>query len=436
MNRELYAAHAKSLQQRYEQALAARGFDTVVIHSGSPKKRSEFDDQFFPLRPTPHFQHWVALEEADCAIVVRMGRKPLLVWPVVDSFWERPREPALGHLGDALEVIRPKSHKAVQDHLQGKTAFIGETGKMAAEWGIDSVNPEALTRDLDELRVHKSDFEVACIDEANRISSLGHQAVFEAFQGGVFSELELHLLYLKATAQDDPDTPYKNIVALGHNGATLHHVSYGRSKVDAASLLVDAGAVHLGYCSDITRTWVKGHGALAGTFRGMVEGLEKAQLRLCDQAKAGLMYETLHEDAHREIATILKDAGVASGSTEAIATTGISRAFFPHGLGHSLGLQCHDVGCALVKPKTANSALRHTRQIEERQCFTVEPGIYFIDGLLGALREKPEGKDVDWKLVEGLAAFGGIRIEDDLVVFGGTTKNLTRPLLPRGGGAA
>ena len=79
----------------------------------------------------------------------------------------------------------------------------------------------------------------------------------KAFDGGARSELELHLAYLGATRQDDQETPYKNIVALGRNAAMLHHVSYGRDATRAESLLVDAGASYLGYCSDITRTWAR-----------------------------------------------------------------------------------------------------------------------------------------------------------------------------------
>src|SRR5262245_49764371 len=90
----LYAEHVSDVQKRYEKVFAECSLDAVVIHSGSLKKRSEYDDQYWPLRPTPHFHHWVHLSEPDCAIVVRSGRQPLLVWPKVTSFWERPPPPA------------------------------------------------------------------------------------------------------------------------------------------------------------------------------------------------------------------------------------------------------------------------------------------------------------------------------------------------------
>src|SRR5256885_110678 len=92
-----------------------------------------------------------------------------------------------------------------------------------------------------------------------------------------------------------------------------------------------------------------------------------------------------------------------------LVSGGITRAFYPHGLGHSLGLQCHDVGCALRPPRGDNPFLRNTSDIAPRQVFTIEPGLYFIEALLAPLRHSP---DIAWKLGDALSPFGGIRIED------------------------
>ena len=210
----------------------------------------------------------------------------------------------------------------------------------------------------------------------------------------------------------------------------------GRSKraQPAQSLLVDAGACFAGYCSDVTRTWVKGGGASASAFAGLVAQAEAMQQRLCAQARIGVPYEALHDESHRQVGGILREMGVVKTSGEEAVAGGVTRAFYPHGLGHSLGLQCHDVGCATVKPRPDNPFLRNTTVISERQCFTIEPGIYFIDALLRPLREGPRSRDVDWKLVDALTPFGGIRIEDDVVVLENGIRNLTREVLPLGGG--
>jgi Xaa-Pro dipeptidase len=190
--------------------------------------------------------------------------------------------------------------------------------------------------------------------------------------------------------------------------------------------LLDAGAACNGYCSDVTRTYVKGTGATAATFGELIARTDAMQQRLCAAATVGKPYEQLHEEAHQQIGAILAELGVAKVGAEEVVATGLSRAFFPHGLGHSLGLTCHDVGCAEIKPKAKNPWLRNTTTISVDQVFTIEPGIYFIEMLLAPLRHGANATRIDWALVDALAALGGIRIEDDVHVVAGGLRNLTR----------
>lgn len=418
----LYEDHVRTLTAGYEEALAAAGFDAVVIASGKPKKRSAFDDQYFPHRPTPELQHWVPVADPGTFVVVEPGKKAVFVWPAAKDFWERPAPPEWGGFADVLDVRRIDAPELPE-------------GKRIAWIGEEHDNPPALVKALDALRTRKTDYEKACVAEANRRAALGHEAVRRAFAESDRAELDLHLLYLGATRQDDQDAPYKNIVALGRSASILHHVSYGRDATRAESCLLDAGVTYLGYCSDITRTWVKPRGHASSTFAKLLEAMEAMQLRLCARIRHGAAYEELHDESHRQVSAILKESGLVRGSVEEIDGKGISRVFYPHGLGHSLGLQTHDVGCAQIAPKPENPFLRNTSRIEEGQIFTIEPGLYFIDALLAELRSRPEGKLVDWNLVEALAPLGGIRIEDDLLVTDAGTRNFTREVLPTGGGA-
>ena len=436
----LYQDHIRTVEKRYASALTDAGYDVVIVHSGTPKKRTEWDDQFFPLRPTPEFHLWAPLTEPDCFVVFETGKKTMLVWPECKSFWERPAPPDATYFMAALDVRRTDEPDLKALGAGGKrVAWYGEDAARAAKLGIaaDAVNPAPLVAALDHGRVLKTPYEIACLAEANRIAALGHDAVRRAFEGGARSELELHLAFLGATRQDDQETPYKNIVALGRNGAVLHHVSYGRDATRAESLLLDAGATYLGYCSDITRTWarpVTGTGGSAGsTFSALVLAMEAMQKRLVAKVAIGMAYEELHDESHRQMSAILKESGLASGTAEEIDKKGVSRAFYPHGLGHSLGLVTHDVGCASLRPRADNPFLRNTSRVAEGQVFTIEPGLYFIDGLLAPLRAKPEGKLVDWNMVEAVTPFGGIRIEDDVLVLDNGIRNFTREVLPIGG---
>jgi Xaa-Pro dipeptidase len=333
---------------------------------------------------------------------------------------------------NVLDVVRTDTPELPQGK---RIAWIGDDVARAEALGIAHRNPPELLAALDRRRTTKTPYEVACLVTANRRAALGHEAVRRAFAEGDSSELEMHLLYLRTTQQDDPETPYKNIVATGRNASILHHVSYGRDRTRAESLLLDAGATCLGYCSDITRTWVKTGGAASQAFIALLDGMEAMQKRLVERIANGMPYEELHDESHRQVSAILKEAGVVKASADEIDGKGISRIFYPHGLGHSLGLQTHDVGCALVKPKTENPFLRNTSKIAEGQVFTIEPGLYFIDTLLAPLKSKPEGKLVDWNLVEQLAPLGGIRIEDDVLVTATGTRNFSREVLAVGGAA-
>ena len=430
----LHADHVARLSRAAAQALAAAGFDALVIHSGTPALRTRFDDIYWPLRPNPYLQHWLPLAEPGCALVVQAGHRPKLLRLLSSSYWEAPAAPESAHLFqpfDLLELSQPAQLRALMPG--GRAAFVGEDLEAAAAWGFaeGAVNPRPLLDALDQLRVRKTPYEVACLVEANRRAAAGHDELRALFAAADHAELALHLAYLGTTGQDDPETPYKNIVALGKHAATLHHVSYDKRKSGGQSLLLDAGAAFSGYCSDVTRTWVKGAGAAASAFAGVVAGLERAQQELCAGATPGKLYEALHDEAHRKVAGVLREAGVSTLSAEELVGAGVTRAFFPHGLGHSLGLVCHDVGCALLPPRADNPWLRNTSVIAEGQCFTIEPGIYFIDSLLQPLRGRA---GIDWKLVDALALLGGVRIEDDLVVTATGTRNLTREVLPRGGG--
>jgi Xaa-Pro dipeptidase len=326
-------------------------------------------------------------------------------WPAFDVVLCDP-----GHAGDVL----PGGLVAVITRDPG-TAPAGE------------VNPAPLLAELDALRTKKTPYEVECLLEAERRAVRGHRETEERFAAGEPSELELHLAYLAATQQDDPSTPYKNIVALGAHASVLHYVAYERTRVAGdTSLLVDAGARCNGYGSDITRTYVRGHGAGARRFRDLLARMEQLQQEVCRQIRPGLPYEQLHDDSHRLLAEVLRDLGIAKASTAELVDRGITRALFPHGLGHSLGVVTHDVGMKPRPPRPDNRFLRNTSTIEVGQVFTIEPGIYVIDALLAPLRGDDRARMLEWKLIDELRPFGGIRIEDNVLVEASGIRNLTR----------
>jgi Xaa-Pro dipeptidase len=419
-----YPEHIAHLQRQAEGALAAHKYEALVLCSGAPQAKNRFDDTAWPLSPTPTFTHWCPLAEPDAYVVVRFGRRPTLVRTVVDDFWETASPPEHDHFWSAFDVVTVGVGHASDVLPNGKVAVITRDPGSAPP---GDVNPHDLVAALDRIRTKKTPYEIECQVEATRTAVRGHRRLEQLFGAGKPSELELHLAYLDATSQDDPATPYKNIVALGAHASVLHYIAYQKERVAGdTSLLVDAGARCNGYNCDITRSYVRGSGPGARRFGDLLARMEAMQQEICRLIRPGRPYEDLHDESHRLLAGVLRDTGIAKASADELVDRGITRVLYPHGLGHSLGVVTHDVGMKLTPPRLENKYLRNTSTIEAGQVFTIEPGIYFIDPLINSLRGDDRERMVDWKLLDELRPFGGIRIEDNVQVLASGIRNLTR----------
>jgi Xaa-Pro dipeptidase len=277
-------------------------------------------------------------------------------------------------------------------------------------------------------RTRKTPYEVACIDRAARLAAKAHVAAEQAFRAGE-SEFGIHLAYLAACEHTDSQLPYNNIVALNSHAAVLHYQARERAvPAETHSFLLDAGCTVHGYASDITRTYAHRN----GEFAELVAAMDELQQGLTARVCAGVDYKQLHLEAHRAIAGVLEAAGIIRVSADAAVESGLSAVFYPHGLGHFLGLQTHDVaglidnsGEPIPRPE-GHPALRLTRVLETGNVLTIEPGLYFIDSLLARWREQEDASVIDWGRVAALSPFGGIRIEDNVVVTDDGCDNLTR----------
>jgi Xaa-Pro dipeptidase len=277
-------------------------------------------------------------------------------------------------------------------------------------------------------RTRKTAYEVACIDRAARLAARAHVAAEQAFRAGA-SEFGIHLAYLAASEHTDTELPYNNIVALNDHGSVLHYQARERTApAESHSFLLDAGCTVNGYASDITRT----HAHRAGAFADLIAAMDHVQQDLTGRVKAGVDYRQLHLEAHREIAGVLQAAGIIRVAADTAVESGLSAVFYPHGLGHFLGLQTHDVAGLIgndarpIPRPDGHPALRLTRVLEAGNVLTIEPGLYFIESLLQRWRAEGDPAMIDWDVVAELSPCGGIRIEDNVVVTETGCDNLTR----------
>jgi Xaa-Pro dipeptidase len=427
----LYAHHLDAIGSRWSEALAASGFDAAIVLAGQPATYF-LDDQSAPFRPNPHFAQWYP--DSDCphsALVLVPGAAPRLLFYCPDDYWHAP--PALPDWADAFDTETFASVEALEDRTQAlardhrRVAVIGERagGNLGGE-----PNPQRLLHHLDYGRAWKTGFELAAMRVASRRAAAGHLAAERTFREGG-SEFDIHLAYLAAARQTPEELPYHSIVAINEHAGILHYQHYESERpARVESFLIDAGASALGYAADVTRTYANEHD---GLFADLVDGLDRQQRELIDGIRPGRNYLDLHEEAHRRVASLLATHGLVSCSAESAFENGITRAFLPHGLGHLIGLQTHDVGGHqvdaeghLAPPPAVYPALRLTREVSPGMVFTIEPGLYFVPQLLAELRDGPGGRDVRWSAIEKLMPCGGIRIEDNVVVTDGAPENLTR----------
>jgi Xaa-Pro dipeptidase len=431
-NALLYTRHIEKRSSQTDEILSELGYDTVLIHSGTPEMYL-FDDQHPPFRAHAPFSAWIPQPRTpDCLLELRVGRKPRLWFCQPEDFWHLPPDPPAQWWADALDVETVASPGGWHGRFKEarSTAVIGrqrDLGHLLHDRA--DLNPPALLARMDENRTRKTAWERECIAQANRVAARAHRAAGAAFESDA-SELEIHLAYLEVAGQDQSDLPYNSIVALNQHAAILHYqVRSARRPDHRSSFLIDAGADHFGYAADVTRTWTLPEHS---DFDDLIEAVDRAQLLLCEKAQPGVSFVELHRQAHLAMAGILEQAGLVNMSPDEMLATGVSSYFLPHGLGHFIGVQVHDVAGKVsptgepLPPPEEFPALRLTRELQPGNVVTIEPGIYFIPMLLDKLRASEFGDKVDWNALEELLPFGGIRIEDNVLVSETKPVNFTR----------
>jgi len=438
-NALIYARHVDDRKDQFDRILSELGYDCLLIHSGRPELRL-FDDQHPPFRAHAPFVAWVPQPFAvDGLLELRAGQRPRLWYCQPDDFWHLPPEAPAAWWADSLDVEVVASPGAWHERFAGPRALavLGRRRDLGSLVDSADLNPPELLRRIDELRTVKTAWERECIAQANRIAARAHAAAARAFEDGA-SELGIHLAYLAAAGQDQDHLPYNSIVALNEHAAVLHYQHRSpRSPSSRNSFLIDAGADFCGYAADVTRTW---SGSRSGLFNDLIVALDGLQQKLCESVRAGRSFVDLHRQAHLAVAGLLEQTELVRSKPDRIVESGVSGYFLPHGLGHFLGAQVHDVAGKQspagdpLPPPEEYPALRLTRDLEVGNVLTIEPGLYFIPVLLEQLRASPYAEWVDWAAIDELLPFGGIRIEDNVLVTEGDSVNFTRQAFAELGG--
>lgn len=280
---------------------------------------------------------------------------------------------------------------------------------------------------IEECRAIKDEYEVALTRHANAISTIAHTAVLEAVKHAK-NERELEGLFIeKSIANGAREQAYHSIVASGEAAATLHYLKNYAPLQGKLNLLLDAGAEYNCYASDITRTFPI-NGKFSPESRAIYDIVLQMQHVSISMLKEGVVWDDVHLKSHEILIEGLLKLGILQGDKEDILKTRTSVAFFPHGLGHYLGMDTHDTG-GHPNYEDKDPMFRYLRvrgALPAGVIITVEPGIYFCRFVIEPYLTDPvHAAYINFETLNKFWEVGGIRIEDNLLITKDGYENLT-----------
>jgi len=276
---------------------------------------------------------------------------------------------------------------------------------------FDHKNFSILKEAIEVSRVVKDEFEIALIAKANAVSAKAHHAVIENVKNAQ-NERELEAIFLaECVSKGARNQSYHSIVASGTAAATLHYVHNNAPMAGKQLLLLDAGAEWDCYASDITRTFPI-NGKFTKEARAIYDIVLKMQLECIAALKEGVLWDDVHLLAHKIAIDGLLDLGILKGNKNEILANRTSVAFFPHGLGHYLGMDTHDTGGNpnYADKDTMFRYLRVRGKLPAGSVITVEPGIYFCNFIIEPYLADPvHSKYIDGQVLQKYWDVGGVR---------------------------
>ena len=414
-------------EARRERVMEAIGEGAVAVVVGAGEKQRS-NDTNYPYRASSDVIYLTGFEEPKTVVVLAPGHEGgevVMFVPGRDEKYERWEGRRQGPEG-AVENYGADAAYALDDLDEELPRFLEGRQRLYYTLGSNGDFDERVIRWVQELRharnkaakapaeiadlrdllhgarVEKSPEEVQMLRRACEISSEAHILAMKHCRPGMY-EYELQALVEYHFRRSGGDFPaYSSIVGAGDN-ATILHYTENRSQIEAGDVvLIDAGCEYQFYAGDITRSF-----PADGTFRPAQSDLYEAVLEVQEKTvaaiKPGVTYESLQEMSRRGLCEAMIDLGLLDGEVDELLEEKAYSDYYPHSIGHSLGMDVHDVGLIPVEADA-------DRPLREGMVLTIEPGLY----IPGTDEEAPE-------------AFRGtgIRIEDDVLVTADGVENLT-----------
>lgn len=421
----------------------------VLLMAGGPLSRN-YPANPFPFRADSTFLYFFERPEAGSAAFFdpAEGRVTLFLpeRTVADALWHGALEPfAAVKARQQVDAVLPVEQ--LEQHVLAFAKGRQVRSLAVADWKATAraraITGEALDFDdptkagegalldlIAKLRLHKGEDELAEIRRLVPVTREAHVLAMKHSKPGV-GEQFLAGQVEGALARGGCTPAYNTILSV--RGEVLHNHDHRHTLQPGDLVLLDAGAESLdsGYCNDVTRAWPVG-GAFSPEARDVYELVLACELDAISAVKPGVRYRDLHLRACRLLADGLVRLGLLEGSADGLVESGAHAVFFPHGLGHQLGLDVHDLETfgdrihypngRTRSPQFGTQYLRMDMDLAPGMVFTIEPGLYFVPAILQNPEFRARFKNqVKWAAAEkylamnGGRGFGGIRIEDDVV---------------------
>ncbi|XP_066585520.1 xaa-Pro dipeptidase isoform X2 [Prorops nasuta] len=444
-NRERLVARLKA-----EEKLSAAG--TFIVLQGGVDVPFNDTDIAWPFRQESFFQWAFGVEEPGWYGAIDLGTGSTTLFmprlPAEYAIWEgklhtledMKKRYSVEEVcyTDEIELILKEKQASLLLTLNGINSDSGLPALEAIFPGKEEfqVNNQVLYPVICECRVIKSAAEIEVIRYVVKISSDAHKAVMRVVKPGMAEfQAEAAFMHYVYTVGGCRHVSYTCICGSGHNASILHYGHAGapnnRVVKDGDMCLFDMGGNYAGYAADITCSYPAN-----GKFTNDQKMVYNAVLDACNAvakaAKPGVSWTDMHLLANKAVLSGLRNGGVLTGDVDDMIKTGLNEVFQPHGLGHLMGLDVHDVGGYLPGHPERSTApgtrkLRTARILKAGMVLTIEPGCYFVDCLLDAALSNPEqSKFIVKEQLQRFRGWGGVRIEDDVLITESGVENLTK----------
>jgi len=428
----------------------------LLLFLGNQEVSFNYPANTYTFRQDSSFSYFFGLDLPDLAGVIDLDEGKDLLFgndvDIDDIIW-MGKQPTIKELGVKIGIDNTAPLKNLKDTVekatkQGRTIhflppYRGETIIQLSELlgiAVTEVRTRTsvdLIKGVIKLRMRKEKIEVDEIEKMIDTAFIMHTTAMKMARPGVVEREIAGMIEGIALSRCGP---VSFPVILTINGQTLHNHYHGNTLVEGRMLVIDAGCENeLHYASDITRTVPVG-GKFNARQNGIYEIVLNANLSTIKAVRPGIPFLEIHKLAATEIARGLTTLGIMKGNPDEAVAMGAHTLFFPHGLGHPLGLDVHDlegmgenyVGYdnEIKRSREFGLAfLRFGRKLQEGFVMTIEPGIYFIPELIDKWKsENKLASFINYDIVESYRDFGGIRIEDNVLVTDNGCRVLGKPI--------